>query len=127
MTSGLCECKAGQDRGPCKQKDAIAKFYELAKFSALPDSDVNMRALYHFIAAGTVCTNSWYRDLDAPNALTDIATFVEHRNEQAGADTITVVNEFDKRNDAEALMQAEEASNDESISEEDDSDRDMIH
>ena len=46
---------------------------------------------------------------------------MEHRNEQAGADTITVVNEFDKRNDAEALMQAEEASNDESISEEDDS------
>ena len=43
--------------------------------------------------------------------MADIATFVEQRNEQAGADKITVVNEFDNRNDAEVLMQAEEASN----------------
>ena len=51
-----------------------------------------MRALYHFIAASTVCKNLWYRDLNTQKALADTVTFVEHRNEQAGADTITIVN-----------------------------------
>ena len=46
MKSGLCECKAGENCGPCKHKDAITKFYNIAEFSALPNTDVNMRALY---------------------------------------------------------------------------------
>ena len=34
MTSGLCEFKAGENCGPCKQKDVIATFYKIAEFSA---------------------------------------------------------------------------------------------
>ena len=63
MISGLCDCQAGLNRGPCKHKDAIAKYFNIAEFSVLPESDINIRALYHFIAHGTVCDDTWYRDL----------------------------------------------------------------
>ena len=47
MISGLCDCQAGLNRGPCKHKDAIAKYFNIAEFSVLPESDTNIRALYH--------------------------------------------------------------------------------
>ena len=62
------------------------KFYKIAEFSALPNTDVNMRALYHFIAEGTVCNNSWYRELGQPNELADITNFVEDINIQPSGD-----------------------------------------
>ena len=40
-----------------------------------------MRALYHFIAEGTVCANTWYRDLHTPENVKDIDRFVEMRLE----------------------------------------------
>ena len=102
----MCECKAGENCGPCKHKDAITKFYNIAEFSALPNTDVNMRALYHFIAEGTVCDNSWYRDLGQPNEVAVIITFVEERNVQTGAELITVEHNMDGKN-AEAVLNNE--------------------
>ena len=67
MASGFCECKAGSNCGPCKHKGAVSKYKNLAEFNVLPESDVNIRALYHYIADGTVCPDSWYRDLNQPN------------------------------------------------------------
>ena len=81
MISGYCDCKAGINCGPCKHKDAVAKYHNIAEFSILPDCDQNMRALYHFIAEGTVCKNTWYRDLHTPDNVTDIDRFVETRLE----------------------------------------------
>ena len=53
--------------GLCEHKDAITKFYNIAEISAFPNTDVNLRALYHFIAEGTECNNSWCRELGQPN------------------------------------------------------------
>ena len=36
MISGLCDCQAGLNRGTCKHKDAIAKYFNIAEFSVLP-------------------------------------------------------------------------------------------
>ena len=127
MKSGLCECKAGENRGPCKHKDAITKFYNIAEFSALPNTDVNMRALYHFIAEGTVCNNSWYRKLAQPNELADIITFVEDRNIQTGAESISVKNNMDERNTEEMLHSEGNQLNQERESEEDDKDEILNH
>ena len=55
MISGFCECKSGMNCGPCKHKDAIAKYFNISEFNVLPENDVNMRAMYHYIAEGTVC------------------------------------------------------------------------
>ena len=51
---------------------------------------MNMRVMYHFIAEGTVCNNSRYRELGQPNELEDISTFVENRNLQPDTELITV-------------------------------------
>ena len=122
MASGLCECKAGENRGPCKHKDAIAKFYNRAEFSTLPYTDPNMRAMYHLIAEGTVCPNSWYRDLATPNEVADIANFVENRRTQEEAETITVVSDSIREGDIEVHGHTEEVSDDDSDSEDDDKD-----
>ena len=87
MVSGFCECRAGVNCGPCKHKGAIAKFKNIAEFNILPESDPNMRALYHYIADGKICTNTWYRDLDKPNEITNVAVFVEERTSNATCPT----------------------------------------
>ena len=68
MLSGFCECKAGANCGPCKHKDAVSKF--LSSVSCLTRTKM-------YIADGIVCTNSWYRDLDNPDQVDDVSTFVE--------------------------------------------------
>ena len=45
----------------------------------LPETDSKIRALYHYIADGTLCTNEWYRDLENPSESTNVAEFVEGR------------------------------------------------
>ena len=79
MASGFCECKAGSNCGPCKHKGAVSKYKNLAEFNVLPESDVNIRALYHYIADGTVCTDLWYRDLNQPNKVLNVSKFIEDR------------------------------------------------
>ena len=88
MLSGFCECKAGANCGPCKHKDAVSKFFKIAEFSVLPNSDKNIRGLYHYIADGIVCTNSWYRDLNNPDQVDDVSTFVENRKSNVTSDLI---------------------------------------
>ena len=39
----------------------------------LPETDSKIRALYHYIADGTLCTNEWYRDLENPSESTNVA------------------------------------------------------
>ena len=82
MVSGFCECKSGINCGPCKHKDAITKYFNIAEFSVLPECDVKMRALYHYIAEGIICKNTWYRDLESTCTVTDVASFVEKRTEE---------------------------------------------
>lgn len=82
MISGFCECKSGMNCGPCKHKDAIAKYFNVSEFNVLPENDVHMRAMYHFIAEGIVCDNTWYRSLEGPSDIPDIASFVENRTEK---------------------------------------------
>ena len=83
MSSGFCECKAGNNCGPCKHKRAISKHKGLAEFTVLPESDAKIRALYHYIADATVCKNSWYRDLNNPDQIEEISEFVEGRTEES--------------------------------------------
>ena len=45
----------------------------------MPETDSKIKALYHYIADGTLCANEWYRDLDNPNKSTNVAEFVEVR------------------------------------------------
>ena len=45
----------------------------------MPETDSKIRALYHYIADGTLCANEWYRDLDNPNKSTNVTEFVEVR------------------------------------------------
>lgn len=83
FSNGFCECPQGQNRGPCKHKQAVAKFHRVAEFSQLPYMDPNMRAAYHFIATGETLDGSWYRELDEPASNPNVAEFVqEHRDQQ---------------------------------------------
>ena len=79
MTSGLCECKAGLNCGPCKHKKAISTHKGLAEFSVLPEHDPKMRAMYHYIAEATFCQNAWYRELENPEVIEDVSEFIEKR------------------------------------------------
>ena len=96
MPSGFCECKAGSNCGPCKHKGSVSKYKILAEFNVLPESDVNIRALYHYIADGAVCTNSRYRDLNHPNKVLNVSKFVEDRTTALQIfDTSTGINLLD--------------------------------
>ena len=86
----------------------------------MPESDINIRGLYHYIADGNVCTNSWYRDLDKPDKVTDVARFVESRKENVAIEHISFGNAVENRNEMEILMPEGEVSYDESDSEVDD-------
>ena len=81
MTSGYYDCRSGSNCGP----GAIAKFKNIAKFNILPKTDSKIRALYHYIADGTFCTNELYRDLDNPNGSTNESEFAEVRTTTASS------------------------------------------
>ena len=89
IVSGLCECKAGTNCGPCKHKDTISKFLKIAKFSCR----------YHYITEGIVCNIAWYRDLEKHDQVTDVNTVVENRNsnviEEMNHDALEVVNDLE--------------------------------
>ena len=76
---------------PCKHKGAISKFKNYVDVSVLPESDSKKRALYHYIADGTVCTNSWYRDLNNPDDITNVEHFVETKTDNASHDIAATV------------------------------------
>ena len=82
MRGGFCECKEGNNCGPCKHKAAI--IFLNSVFCVLSESDQNIRGLYHYIADGIVCANFWYRDLDKPEHETDVHNFVETRTNKIG-------------------------------------------
>ena len=46
------------------------------------ESDSKIRALYHYIAEGTVCSDSWYRHLNNPEEIINVDKFVESRIER---------------------------------------------
>ena len=50
MKSGFCSCPVGITCAPCKHKSSISKFYGVAEFSVVPQTDPCQRALYHFLA-----------------------------------------------------------------------------
>ena len=121
MVSGFCDCKAGRNCGPCKHKGAISKFKKISEFSILPESDVKSRALYHYIAEGKVCNDTWYRDLDDPNHVTDVSVFVEERSNIPGPSTQAIQIENEASSD---IVHESDESNTE-VSEDDD-DREEI-
>ena len=41
FSNGFCQCPQGQNRGPCKHKQAVSKFHGAAEFSILPYNDAN--------------------------------------------------------------------------------------
>ena len=122
MLSGLCECKAGANCGPCKHKRAIATHKGIAEFSVLPEMDAKIRALYHYIADATILKNTWYRGLENPDVVENIAEFVEKRIEPDDVDNIAVANEInveepneiiDDKDGSEDESNASESSDDE--------------
>ena len=123
MVSGFCECKAGSNCGPCKHKGAISKFKGYAEFSVLPYSDSKIRALYHYIADGTVCSNSWYRDLNTPDAITNVGQFVETRTENDSNDILPT----DSRNSfVPPMLDREDTPHSEEDEDEDEDDQDNV-
>ena len=68
-------------------KVVFDSFPKKKRQSIYTESDVNIRALYHCIADGTVCTELWYRDLNQPNKVLNVSKFVEDRTT-----TLTIFN-----------------------------------
>ena len=128
MASGFCECKAGSNCGPCKHKGAVSKYKNLAEFNVLPESDVNIRALYHYIADGTVCTDSWYRDLNQPNEVLNVSKFVEDRTTALPIfDTSTGINLLDNTSgEGNSRLENEQSWEEEGTDEEDDDKDDVL-
>ena len=83
MVTGLCECKAGANCGPCKHKGAIAKHKGLAEFNVLPEFDARIRGLYHYIAEAAICNDTWYRDLKKPDQIEHVSVFVDSRTQHS--------------------------------------------
>ena len=63
MKSGVCSCKKGVTKAPCKHKFAVSKYFQVSQFSALPDKDIATKEMYCKIAMGYSLPRTWYRDL----------------------------------------------------------------
>lgn len=113
MKSGFCECKAGQNCGPCKHKKAISIHHNISEFSVLPQFDSKIRALYHYIAEGAICKSSWYRDLENTNVDDEIVDFVEARAQDMNIiPQETFSNNHDYENDIESNQNDEVSTDD---------------
>ena len=61
----------------------------MAEFSALPFNDGNARALWHYIATGSVLDEAWYRDLDRPDDTSNnISEYITSHRTQVNTDYI---------------------------------------
>ena len=65
MQEGICKCRKGYSKGPCKHKKTVAKKFNMKFFDLLPKENEKMRAFYHFLGTGTVRDARWFRPLDA--------------------------------------------------------------
>ena len=54
------------------------KHYQLAGQSVLPYDDLESRAAYHMIGTGEVMPASWYRQIDRPEEIINVAG-VQHQ------------------------------------------------
>ena len=77
MRSGFCSCFIGQTLAPCKHKTAIAKYFQISHFSALPEFDAIARSFYHFLANGEHLPPNWYRDIDKPEETPQFSQYSE--------------------------------------------------
>ena len=66
MRRNECQCGAAINRGPCKHKASVAYHFGDAQLAMIPETDPKARALYHFLATGTMLENDWYRQFDQP-------------------------------------------------------------
>ena len=82
----------------------LSLIYNISEFCVLPESDQNIRGLYHYIADGVVFGNTWYRDLNKPEHETDVNNFLETRTNKIGdlGMIIEVTNTIENASETEA-------------------------
>ena len=81
MATGDCECIAGRSRGPCSHKNSVAKYFNVAEFTILPEMSPESRGLYHFLGTGSTVADSFYRDLEHPDQVPHVADFVSQHTQ----------------------------------------------
>ena len=54
------------------------KYYGTAQFSVLPEYDAGARGLYHFLAWGNHLDERWYRDMNQPDQIPNVAEYVNN-------------------------------------------------
>ena len=81
MKSGICACKKGANKAPCKHKFAISKHYGVSQFFCLPENDIEAKKIYCTIAMGYSQPTSWYR------GITDTGDCDDNENENENEHT----------------------------------------
>ena len=76
----------------------------------MPKTDSKIRALYHYIADGTFCTNERYRDLDDPNESTNVTEFVEVRTTTASSSNNLFKNVEDRSIEIQCVNESHDAN-----------------
>ena len=80
MRLNHCDCPAGSNKGTCKHKIAVMKFFNCAELSVIPINDYRSRSLYHFLATEQHQDPSFYRELNQIEVPNDIEQYIEdHR------------------------------------------------
>ena len=68
---------------------AIQKYYHVAEFSCLPESDGLARASWHYIATGSHENAEWYRQHDEPDHVPNVDDYVEAHRHQVDLPNVT--------------------------------------
>ena len=80
MRLNHCDCPAGSNKGTCKHKIAVMKFFNCAELSVIPINDYRSRSFYHFLATEQHQDPSFYRELNQIEVPNDIEQYIEdHR------------------------------------------------
>ena len=91
------------------------KYYGIAQFSVLPEYDAGARGLYHFLAWGNHLDERWYRDMNQPDQIPNVAEYVNNHLDdvtQACDDNILEPEDIENVNmsvEEDAMEQSEES------------------
>ena len=113
MRSGVCECRVGRSKAPCKHKHSIKTHFNIAEFSSLP-LDAKSRAMWHFIAEGCFEKSHWYRG-DGDTETVDIQQHISDHTQSNDA-----VEQNENEGDYEDINEDDNDDNYEDINEDED-------
>ena len=110
IDGGLCECKKGSLKGPCKHKALVAHQYKIKNFEILPKDNEKMRSFYNHLGTGQIRVASWFRPLSEETLMPEVDWNDDHEDDLETGSTIESMDEEENVSEASETMNVDSSS-----------------